>query len=233
MAFDKDTVFPRLYHLESSSSLRVLWALEELNETKGLEYSIKKIPRSMNAYPTKEAHPTGKAPILCIGPKPEEALAEAGHILAYLAKTYAEGMWAPDKEDQDRDAFFERFANASVLHKTDALLILEVPAQVYPLFLGYLGYFWYIPMMRRFKSDLKTLYKFMEDSLSDEKPWFAGKRRGLADFNAIWAMDIGSQRGYFDGKAFPKLQNWLDRVHALPAYQRALEKGGKFNVKKF
>lgn len=117
MAFSEDTVFPHLYHLESSSSLRVLWALEELNETQGLEYSIKIIPRSMEAFPTIEVHPTGKSPILCIGPKPEEALCEAGHILEYLSDTYAEGMWAPDKEDQNRDALFERFANASVLHK--------------------------------------------------------------------------------------------------------------------
>lgn len=207
----------------------------------------------MAASPTIEVHPTGKSPILCTGPKPQEALCEAGHILEYLSNTYSEGMWAPDKEDQNRDAFFERFANTSVLHKvmstritlrtcvirlttseqTDSVLILEVPTQIFPLGLGYFGYFWYLPMVMRFKQDLRTLYQFLEDNLSEEKPWFAGKRRGLADFNMIWAMDLGSQRGYFDGKAFPKTQNWLERVHGLPAYQRALEKGGKFNLKTF
>ena len=32
------------------------------------------------------------------------------------------------------------------------------------------------------------------------------------------------------GPACDALQAWLDRVHARPAYRRALEKGGPFEV---
>lgn len=89
------------------------------------------------------------------------------------------------------------------------------------------------PFKNHFLNDIKLYYQYMEDALSDEKPWFGGKKRGLADFNMIFGMDMASQRGYFDGKKYPKVQGWLDRIHALPAYKRALEKGGKYNLKSF
>lgn len=70
----------------------------------------------------------------------------------------------------------------------------------------------------------------MEDALSDAKPWFSGKRHGLADFNMIFAMDVASQRGYFVGERYPKVQGWLGRVHGLEGYKRALEKGGRYDL---
>lgn len=81
--------------------------------------------------------------------------------------------------------------------------------------------------------DIKTYFQYMEDALTDEKPWFSGKSKGLADLNMSCPMDMSFQRGYFDGEKFPKVRDWLDRLHNLPAYKRALEKGGKYNFKTF
>ena len=30
--------------------------------------------------------------------------------------------------------------------------------------------------------------------------------------------------------AYPKLRDFLDRIHARPAYQQALERGGKYSL---
>lgn len=102
-------------------SLRVLTALEELNESHDLQYSLKVYPRSWRGMATKEAHPLGKSPVLCIGPKPEQALTEARLVLQYLSDTYSKGIWQPVSEDKDRDIFFQEFANQSLLAKVNLI----------------------------------------------------------------------------------------------------------------
>lgn len=102
-------------------SLRVLVALEELNERNGLEYGLKVYKRSWKGMATKEVHPLGKSPVLCIGPKPDEALTEARLVLQYLSDTYSKGIWQPTDEDRQRDIFFQEFANASILAKVNKL----------------------------------------------------------------------------------------------------------------
>lgn len=98
-------------------SLRVLWALEELRAAHNLQYRLKIYPRSIRSQGTKEVHPLGKSPVLCIGPKPEQALTEARLVLQYLSDTYSKALWEPDEEDKARDVFFQEFANVSLLVK--------------------------------------------------------------------------------------------------------------------
>lgn len=119
------------------------------------------------------------------------------------------------------------------LGQVDFTLMFDLPHQAYPFGIRHLTSIPYLPFKWHMLSDLKLYYQYMEDALSDEKPWFTGTSHGLADFNMIFPMDMASQRGYFDGKLFPKVQEWLDRIHALPAYKRALEKGGKYNLYTF
>ncbi|KAK5103472.1 hypothetical protein LTS08_002887 [Lithohypha guttulata] len=214
-------------------SLRVLCALEELNELKGLQYRLKIYPRKRGDPGTKEVHPLGKSPVFCIGPKPEEALTEARLVLQYLSDTYSQGIWEPDAEDKARDVFLQEFANASLLTKVDFTLIMDMPGIVYPFGIRHLAGLLTMPFRNHFRNDLQLYFQYMEDALSEEKPWFTGRRHGLADFNMIFGMDMAAQRGYFDGSKYPKVQSWLDRIHELPAYQRALKKGGVYNLVTF
>lgn len=46
----------------------------------------------------------------------------------------------------------------------------------------------------------------------------------------IFAMDVAAQRGYFDGTKYPRVKEWLGRVHGLEGYKRALEKGGRYDL---
>ena len=44
-----------------------------------------------------------------------------------------------------------------------------------------------------------------------------------------FVIEAGEARGAL-GAARPKLQDWLNRIHARPAYQRALEIGGPYEL---
>lgn len=111
-------LYTRLHHLESSQSIRVLTALEDLNEVHNLQYRLRTYPRKYSSEGTKVVHLLGKSPILCIGPNPEDALSETRLILQHLADTYSKGICESDgEEDKKRDLVFQEFANASLLMK--------------------------------------------------------------------------------------------------------------------
>jgi glutathione S-transferase len=97
------------------------------------------------------------------------------------------------------------------------------------------------PLVRAFCNGIAKVYKdmlvrpfkLMEDTLSEERPWFAGESLGQADFLLSWPMDMAVQRGYFDASLYPKVADWQKRVHERPAYKQALEKGGSDNLVTF
>jgi glutathione S-transferase len=87
--------------------------------------------------------------------------------------------------------------------------------------------------VNHFLGDLRDIFQIMEEGLSEEKWWFAGNRMGLADFNMSFGMDMASARGCFDGKKYPNVQTWLEKIHAREAYKKALEKGCGYDLVNF
>ena len=67
---------------------------------------------------------------------------------------------------------------------------------------------------------------FVEQSLAD-RPWFAGDAFTAADVMMSFPLEAARSRGGLDGTR-PHTMAWLERVHARPAYQRALEQGGPY-----
>ena len=59
--------------------------------------------------------------------------------------------------------------------------------------------------------------------------WFAGDAFSGADIQMSFVVEAAHARGGLDAKR-PKLMDWLARIHARPAYQRALEQGGPFDL---
>ena len=70
----------------------------------------------------------------------------------------------------------------------------------------------------------------MEAELEKTK-WFAGNEFTAADIQMSFPLEAAAMRGGLDER-FPKLTAFLQRVHARPAYQRALEKGGPYDFAK-
>lgn len=231
----------------------MLWALEELNLSTGLEYNLKCYKRLRGRAPEdlKQIFPLGKSPILEIpqpgvfqplsfvpeeneNPATKSVITEARLILQLLSDKYSNGEWVPETvEDRDRDTYFQEYANASLSGVMTSVLYFEVVPPNAPWLVRPLLYAIFNPIAKMFRNGCDPNFSFMERALSDDKPWFSGAKIGLADFNLSFPMDMASQRGYFDEKKYPKLDDWLKRVHQRPAYQSALKKGGSYDLVRF
>ncbi|KAF2100192.1 putative glutathione S-transferase [Rhizodiscina lignyota] len=242
----EQTTIPTLHHLSSSQSNRVLWALEELAEGNGLKYGLKAYPREHGVAPKelKSISPLGKSPILTVEPVDQsghnslaaekEVVTESRIILQFISDNYSNGIWVPESpEDKKRDAFFQEFANSTLQPKVTYPLIFElIPVQL-PFGLRQLVQLMVKPVVNHWLQDLGPIYQVLEDALSEEKPWFAGAKLGLADFCMNWGMDIATHRKYFDAAKYPKLGKWYMTVVERPAYKATLQKGGSYDLLTF
>src|ERR1019366_8777763 len=75
---------------------------------------------------------------------------------------------------------------------------------------------------------LETHLGFMESEIS-KTPWFAGSELTAADIQMSFPVEAASSRAGVDEKTRPHLSDWLKRIHARPAYIRALERGGPYD----
>ena len=201
-----------VHHLENSRSQRVLWMLEEL----GLPYEVKRYERdrkTMLAPPElKAVHPLGKSPVI---DHDSRIVAETATILEYLV-ALANGRLGPP-EDADgtmRWRYFLDYAEGSLM---PPLLLSLVIAK-----LGPLGW-----PARGFITKMAMVHIDYVESELQQRPWFAGAAFSAADIMMSFPLEAARQRFGLDGKR-PAITAWLDRIHARPAYQAALEKGGPY-----
>ena len=68
---------------------------------------------------------------------------------------------------------------------------------------------------------------FMESELKDRE-WFCGRAFSAADVMMSFPLEAAAQRGGL-GAGHPRLQAFVQRIHARPAYRRALERGGPYS----
>ena len=201
-----------VHHLENSRSQRILWMLEEL----GLDYEVKRYernPKTMLAPPElKRVHPLGKSPVIQDG---DTVVAETGAIIEYLVDK-ADGRLGPPAH---RDAvlryrFFLHYAEGSLM---PPLLVKLVLSRV-PIF-GKAG-------QRRIQPMIDVHLDYLERELANRE-WFVGDDLTAADIMLSFPLEAARARAGLD-ESRPNLTAWLARVHARPAYQRALERGGPY-----
>jgi glutathione S-transferase len=220
-----------VHHLNNSRSQRILWLLEEL----GLEYEIKKYqrdPKTMLAPPELRAvHPLGKSPVIQDG---DTIVAESGAIIEYLVGRYGNGRLAPkpDTPERLRYTYFLHYAEGSAMPPLLLKLVFDrVENSPAPFFVR--------PIARAIANRVKDSFvlpqirqhlAFLEGELA-ERDWFAGDAFSAADIQVSFPLEAAAARGGLDGK-YPKLSGFLERIHARPAYRRALERGGKYDFVK-
>jgi glutathione S-transferase len=217
-----------VHHLNNSRSQRVLWLLEEL----GLPYEIKKYQRdaqTMLAPPElRKVHPLGKSPVITDG---EATLAESGAIIEYLLERYGNGRFVPaaGTPERLRCRYWLHFAEGSAMPPLLLKLIFErLKVTKMPFFAK--------PVARGIANkvlgtmvdpNLKRQLDFMEAELGRSE-WFAGDEFSAADIQMSFPVEASAQRAGLDASR-PKLMAFLKRIHARPAYQRALERGGPYS----
>ena len=218
-----------VHHLNNSRSQRVLWLLEEL----GVAYEVKRYerdPQTMLAPATLRAvHPLGKSPVITDG---ELTLAESGAIIEYLVGRYGEGRLAPAAGTPDRlkYTYWMHYAEGSAMPPLLLKLVFDrVESAPMPFFIR--------PIARTIAGRAKSSFiepqirlhlDFMEGELG-KSPWFAGNDFTAADIQMSFPLEAAAARGGLDATR-PKLMAFLDRIHARPAYKRALDRGGVYEL---
>lgn len=203
----------RIHHLNNSRSQRVLWMLEEL----GLPYEIRRYerdPKSMLAPPgLKRVHPLGKSPVL---EHEGRILIESGAICEYLVDQAQGRMGAPeDLENTLRYRQFLHYAEGSLMPP----LLLKLVLGMIPL-IGKIA-------AKKIQPMIGLHLSFLETELAD-RPWFAGPEITAADVMMSFPLEAARSRAGLSERSHPNICRWLDRIHARPAYQRALEAGGEY-----
>ena len=215
-----------VHHLENSRSQRILWLLEELGEPYEIKL-YKRDPKTMRAPSELRAiHPLGKSPVVTDG---DRTVAESGAIVEYLVVTYGNGRFEPPAGSADRlrYRYFLHFAEGSMMPPLLMKLVFSrlpagAPALVRPVARAIAD-----KALKTFvQPQLDQILKFLEGELAN-RDWFAGDAMSAADIQMSFPLEGAAARGGLDGR-YPRLTDFLARIHARPAYQRALERGGPY-----
>ncbi|MEL1264668.1 glutathione S-transferase [Pseudoxanthomonas putridarboris] len=218
-----------VHHLNNSRSQRVLWLLEEL----GLDYTVVRYQRdakTMLAPPElRRVHPLGKSPVVVDG---NDTLAESGAILETLVERYdAAHRFAPSPGTPEhlRYRYWLHYAEGSAMPPMLLSLVFSrlkkapMPFFVRPVARGIAD-----KALAGFVSpQVKLHLDYMESELAGHA-WFAGDQFSAADIQMSFPVEAAAVRAGLS--SYPKLAAFLQRIHARPAYQRALEQGGPFDL---
>ena len=217
-----------VHHLENSRSHRILWLLEEL----GIDYEIQRYGRDKEtglAPPELlDIHPLGKAPVVTDGDK---TLAESGAIVEYLVYEYDDGRLKPP------DGTPEQLTYTYWLHYAEGSF---APLMLLSLVMGRIADapvpFFLKPVTRGISekvregfldANIKRNMDFIESSLTGSK-WFCGDRFTAADVQMSFAIEAAEVRADFS--AYPHLSGFLAAIRGRPAYKKAIEKGGHYEL---
>lgn len=217
-----------VHHLADSRSQRILWLLEEL----GCKYEVKRYerdPQTMLAPPElREVHPLGKSPVVV-----DDALtlAESGAIVTYLADRYDSDhtlIPAHGTPARLRCNYWLHYAEGSAMTPLLLKLVFQrVRTAPAPFFIR--------PVVKGVADkvdaaftdpQIKLHLDYLENELS-ERDWFTGPRFSVADIQMSFPLETAAARAGLDAGR-PNLWQFLERIHARPAYQRALERGGEY-----
>ncbi|MGA7328746.1 MAG: glutathione S-transferase [Rhodomicrobium sp.] len=216
-----------VHHLNNSRSQRLLWLLEEL----GVPYEIvhyERDPKTMLAPQTlKKVHPLGKSPIITDN---GQTVVETGAIIEYILDGYGKGRLAPKAGTPEhlRYTYWMYYAEGSAMPP----LLLKL---VFGRIAKHRAPFFMRPILKQISKSvqgtlidpqLATHIGYWEDELS-KHAWFAGEEFTAADIQMSFPAEATAARAGI-GERYPKLQGFLDRIHARPAYLRALERGGPY-----
>jgi len=217
-----------VHHLNNSRSQRVLWLLEEL----GVPYELKRYERDARTMlaplALRQVHPLGKSPVIS---DEGRVVAESGAIIEYLVERYDSGRLAPPpaSEARLRYRYWLHYAEGSAMFPLLlALVFRRLPKQRMPFFARPIVRALAMQVERRYiEPQLQLHFDFMQQAL-EQSVWFAGDAFSAADIQMSFPLEAMDAGGDLD--RWPRLAEFLRRVRERPAYQRALQRGGPFEL---
>lgn len=219
-----------VHHLNNSRSQRVLWLLEEL----GVPYRVvryQRDPASMRApAELQKVHPLGKSPVI---EDDGQVFAETGAIVEYLIERYDTGrslVPAPGTPERHDWTYWLHYAEGSAMPLLLLKLIfLRMPAGV-PFFLR--------PLVKKIAGtaqqrvtdpQLAQHMRYWAEALRKGNGWFAGRQFSAADIMMSFPLEAAAARVGL-GEGHGPIKDFLETIHARPAFKRALETGGPYEL---
>ena len=202
----------KVHHLNNSRSQRILWLLEEL----GTPYELVRYQRNQQTRlaPPELAriHPLGKSPVLVDG---DIRIAESGAIVDYVIRRYGRGAMMPAPGSAEYETYNEW------MHYAEGSAMLPLMLNLYVSRLKEAG----APLHPRIDSELANHLGYTDRALQGRE-FFVGQSLSGADIQMIFVAEMAK---VFDRLApYGNLSGWLSRMHARPAFQRSIEKGGAY-----
>ncbi len=214
-----------VHHLANSRSQRVLWLLEEL----GVTYEVKRYerdPQTMLAPAAlREIHPLGKSPVITDGDK---TIAETGAIVDYLIDSYGAGRLIPaaGTPDRLRYDYWVHYAEGSAMPPLVMKLIFsrlpdapQMPWYIKPVARALMG-----NVIKSYLNPQLAAHVAFWDAELGRSAYFAGESLTGADIMMSFPIEAASSRATLT----PRLAEYIAAIHARPAYQAALARGGPY-----
>jgi len=201
-----------LHHLNNSRSQRLIWLLEELEVPYEIRF-YERDPHTQRApAELKAIHPLGKSPVIEDG---ENVIAETGSIIVYILDKYGNGRLRPEKDTEDYINYVH------FLHFAEGSAMLPLLLALYTGFLGEAAE----PIQPLIMAEIKGVLDYCEYHLIRNE-YFAGDELSGADIQMIFPLEAARARGRLKG--YDACNEYVDKIHARPAYLRALKKGGDY-----
>lgn len=219
-----------VHHLENSRSQRILWLLEELGQPYGIRRYARDPKTMMAPAELRAVHPLGKSPVVTDG---ELVLAESGAIVEYLAERYGDGrlLAAPGTAERRRQTYWLHYAEGSAMPLLLLKLVFQrvekAPAPFFarPIVKDVAG-----KALRGFVDPQIALHLDYLEAELGKAAWFGGDSFSVADIQLSFPLEAAAARAGLTAPRWPRLAAFLERIHAMPAYRRALERGGDYRL---
>ena len=199
-----------LHHLRIGRSMIAVWQLEEL----GIDYELKVYHRDPETFlareDLKEVHPLGKSPVI---EDDDLMISESSAITTYLLEKYdTEHNFAPPRCDTKKWANFTQWLHYPEGSVFGPLLVKMILLRSTEPHAGLDAYS---------KREVALHLGHISNQLADNK-FILGGDFSAADFGVSYVIALAKRLGQLE--PFPKLEAYLERSFARPAYLRAVKK---------
>lgn len=201
-----------VHHLNNSRSQRILWLLEELNVPYQIRHHQRDAVTNLAPPELLAVHPLGKSPVIEDDGK---IIYESAAIVEYICERHGGAHLVPARGTDDHIHYLE------FLHFAEGSAMTPILLNLYTGRLGEAA----APLRPRIDQQLQSHFQYMEDQLRPSG-WYVGDTLTGADIMLSFPAEAAVKMGYAADK--PKLSAFVTAIHARPAFQKALEKGGPY-----
>jgi glutathione S-transferase len=216
-----------VHHLENSRSQRILWLLEELGVAYEIQHYARDKKSSLAPPELFAVHPLGKSPVIT---DEGVTIAESGLIVEYLIEKYGDGRLMPaiGTPEHLQFRYWLHYAEGTFMPLMVITAILNrIETAPMPFFMK--------PIAKIIAHRTKAAYSgpnirlnldYLEATLQ-KSTWFCGSEMSGADIMMSFPIETAAMRTSL-AENHPALEEFRQHVRKLPAYQRAIEKGGPY-----